>query len=178
MVENWVAIPGYEGNYEVSSEGRVRSLPGLLLTRSGWRWRKGQVLSRGKQGSTEYPSVNLYANSKGTNVRVHRLVAETFIGPCPVPGYEVCHGDGDIFNNAASNLRWDTRSSNQLDQVRHGTHPFAGIKECGRGHAFTPQNTFDNGKGGRGCHACRRWRYAHRDLTVRRSFAEWEAEKS
>ena len=39
MVEEWVAIPGYEGNYEVSNEGRVRSLPGLLLTRQGWRWR-------------------------------------------------------------------------------------------------------------------------------------------
>lgn len=43
-----------------------------------------------------------------------------FVGPCP-EGLEVCHLDGDPLNNRLSNLRYDTRSANNLDKVGHGT---------------------------------------------------------
>lgn len=53
------------------------------------------------------------------NVSVGRMVAETFIGPCP-SGMEVCHNDGDPNNNKVSNLRWDTHFENIQDAVRQG----------------------------------------------------------
>jgi len=51
---------------------------------------------------------------------VHRLVLETFVGPCP-EGMVCCHGDGDTANNALGNLRWDTQRGNLADRERHGT---------------------------------------------------------
>jgi hypothetical protein len=51
---------------------------------------------------------------------VHRVILETFVGPCP-PGMECCHADGDPANNRLSNLRWDTRKGNMADAMRHGT---------------------------------------------------------
>jgi hypothetical protein len=53
---------------------------------------------------------------------VHRIVLEAFVGPCP-EGMECCHNDGNPRNNNVTNLRWDTRSANQMDSVRHGTKP-------------------------------------------------------
>lgn len=47
--------------------------------------------------------------------RIHRLVLEVFIGPCP-EGMEACHGDGNRANNRLDNLRWDTRSANENDK--------------------------------------------------------------
>lgn len=52
--------------------------------------------------------------------RVHRIVLETFVGPCP-DGMEGCHNDGNPINNRVDNLRWDTRASNRADMLVHGT---------------------------------------------------------
>ncbi len=52
--------------------------------------------------------------------RVHRVVMEAFVGPCP-DGMEVCHGDGDPMNARLDNLRYDTRKANHADKKRHGT---------------------------------------------------------
>lgn len=68
-------------------------------------------LSRG------YPYVSL---SGGRKRPVHRIVAETFHGPCP-PGMEAAHQDGVRTNVRADNLRWDTRKGNLADRVAHGT---------------------------------------------------------
>ena len=51
---------------------------------------------------------------------VHRLVLETFVGPCP-PGMESCHGPGGSSDNRVLNLRWDSRQANSDDQDLHGT---------------------------------------------------------
>lgn len=50
---------------------------------------------------------------------VHRLVLESFVGPCP-PGQEACHNDGNTANNCVNNLRWDTHLANIADTDRHG----------------------------------------------------------
>jgi hypothetical protein len=57
----------------------------------------------------------------GTHIRrrVHQLVLDAFVGPCPI-GFEACHADGVRRNNALSNLRWDTPENNWLDRKRHG----------------------------------------------------------
>jgi hypothetical protein len=58
---------------------------------------------------------------KGTKTLVHRLVLETFLGPCP-EGMECCHNNGNSLDNRLSNLRWDTHVSNLADRKKHGTY--------------------------------------------------------
>ena len=125
MTETWRPISGYEGFYEVSDDGRVRSVDRTVWCKpSDYRPAhhksyKGSALPQytSKDGRR---SVNLHRNNKHKTVRVCRLVAEAFIGPCP-NGMECCHNDGDSQNNVPSNLRWDTRRGNSDDTLRHGT---------------------------------------------------------
>lgn len=108
------------------------------------------------------PCLVLYrGDGTKANCRVHQLIALTFLGPCP-PGLEVCHNDGNPANNHIGNLRYDTQSENELDKVRHGTHPEANRTHCDSGHEFTEQNSMwrygkggkANGKKYRKCKAC------------------------
>jgi len=71
---------------------------------------------------------------------IHQLVAEAFLGPRP-EGMDVAHWDGKPGHNAASNLRYASRSENQLDMRRHGTHLNGRKTHCKHGHEFTPENT-------------------------------------
>ena len=88
-------------------------------------------------------------------------VLEAFVGPCP-PGLEACHGNDVADDNRLENLRWDTRTENQLDRVRNGIHPGANKTHCKRGHEYTPENTMiqrkANGNTGRVCRECDRAR--------------------
>jgi len=120
MKENWKNIKGYEGLYQVSDHGRVRSLDRVVSYRTGGRrnW-KGKVrkLSVSTAG---YLCVNLYKNGTPKPYSVHRLVALTFLGPCP-KGLEVRHGVGGILDNTPKNLQYGTRSENYKDRIRDGT---------------------------------------------------------
>lgn len=102
----WKPIQGYEGFYEVSSEGRVRSLRG----------KKPRLLNINKTVAG-YPHVGLVKRVDGLRRRfwysVHRLVAAAFIGPCP-DGYVVNHKDEDKANNLVSNLEYVTRRENNV----------------------------------------------------------------
>lgn len=115
MQEQWRAVPGYEGRYEVSDQGRVRSLPGRQA---------GRVLKPGRQ-SQGYRSVVLYDGSspkKPKSHLVHSLVISVF-GPLrPSPQHEVNHKDMDKDNNQISNLEWVTGSENIKHAVANGTH--------------------------------------------------------
>lgn len=128
--ESWLPYPGWPG-YEVSDVGRVRSswgagkVPGVGKgTRSmGCPW---WILAPGTLKSG-HQSVSLTKDRKTKSVRVHQMVMQAFVGPCPL-GLEVCHNDGNPANNVLSNLRYGTQSSNQIDRVRHGRHPIAKLK--------------------------------------------------
>lgn len=113
----WRPVVGYEGLYEVSSTGLVRSVD--RVTRHGRRW-KSRMMSMSKI-SDGYWSVKLYKNGRGKTKMVSHLVAEAFLGPRPA-GYDVCHCDGSRTNNSVANLRYDTRSGNLQDRRIHGTH--------------------------------------------------------
>ena len=119
-LERWKWISGYEGRYEISDLGRIRSHFG--------RGRIMTPVGRKTYGTDRIAAyfVGLCKDGKMRTPLIHRLVLETFIGPCP-EGLEGCHGDGDPGNNRLSNLRWDTRSSNAQDSIHHGTKP-VGIK--------------------------------------------------
>jgi hypothetical protein len=109
--ERWLPVPDYEGLYEVSDMGQVRSLPrrntagGILRLQPDGRGYRRAFLSR---------------NGVVKTVKVHRLVAAAFIGPCP-EGQEVRHGPGGSSDDRAVNLSYGTAQQNVHDKYRDGT---------------------------------------------------------
>jgi DNA-binding XRE family transcriptional regulator len=99
--EVWLAIPGYEGLYEASSEGRIRSLP-----RSRTR---GHILKQ--KTNFGYALVDLSSGGKVKTKRVSRLVLEAHVSVCP-RGTEACHGANGKSDNSLRNLVWGTHSEN------------------------------------------------------------------
>ena len=143
--ESWRPVLGYEGLYEVSDLGRVRSIP-----RPGTR---GGVMRT-------WPNIHGYLSAglrrdgcPNTQFNVHALVAEAFIGPRPADA-QVRHFDGDQRNNAASNLLYGTQSENELDKVRHGRNRNSAKAECPHGHPYDKGNTIWRATGGRRCRTC------------------------
>jgi NUMOD4 motif/HNH endonuclease len=121
-MEEWRAVVGWEGLYEVSSEGRVRSLD-RQDTRRGSHGRKGRVLKVVLCKGKPYLSVSLSCDGKRSPRYVHQLVADAFRGPRP-EGLETRHLDGDHQNNREENLLYGTSKENHADTVRHGRwHP-------------------------------------------------------
>lgn len=119
-------------NYAVSDLGRIRSRG---------RWGTSMIM-RPKRNGSGHCSVTLCKIVPGIGkvhkrMSVHVLVLEAFVGPRP-PGMEACHDpDPNPTNNRLSNLRWDTKSANQRDSVRHGTH------RCRNGRKIRPEDIPD-----------------------------------
>jgi len=121
----WKPIPGYETSYAASTEGRIRSLERIVTyTRRDGRCVERKYLSKTlKPGlnSRGYEIVSLCdADNRHHTRAVHRLVLETFVGP-KQPGQECRHLDGNIRNNALTNLCWGTAAENMADKIAHGT---------------------------------------------------------
>lgn len=149
--EEWRPAVGFEGRYEVSDLGRVRS----LLPTSGTNGGRRRGAPDGVLKPT--PSGKYYTVSLGRrNTRtVHTLVLEAFVGPCP-EGLEACHNNGDHADNTLGNLRWDTRSENAKDKTRHGTNPNALKTSCPAEHEYDDENTGIRPDGSRYCKKCAR----------------------
>lgn len=121
MKEIWKPVVGYEGRYEVSNLGRVRSKTRhwQQRSRSGsyYEYRKiGRMLKPGVS-SNGYPTVTLGRRNSKT---VHSLVAAAFIGPCPRE-QEVRHKNGVRSDPRVANLEYGTRTENIKDAIKHGT---------------------------------------------------------
>jgi hypothetical protein len=158
MLETWRAVVGHEGLYEVSSLGKVRSLPRTYQRANGSTVHlKGKVLRPWRDASSGYSRVCLSDNGKDYLERIHRLVAIAFLGP-GADGEVVRHKNGDATNSSAENLEWGTESDNQFDKVRHGRHHAAAKTVCPRGHELREPNLRASvaARGWRGCLACKR----------------------
>ena len=107
-MEKWKNVVGFEGVYEVSNAGRVRTM------------KTGHIKKLTISKSDGRPFLLLWKDNIYKVSRVGRLVLFAFRGP-PPSGHECCHNDGDPQNNRLSNLRWDTAAANQRDRVKHGT---------------------------------------------------------
>jgi hypothetical protein len=147
--EEWRDILGHP-HYEASTLGRIRSLDRNVPWRNTTRFIRGRILT----GSLNTLGRRQVRVTGGELVQVHRLVALAFMGPCPV-GMEVCHNDGNHLNNVVTNLRYDTRSQNQLDRVRHGNHHNASKTHCLRNHLLAGENLRIDPTGRRVCRACK-----------------------
>lgn len=153
--ESWLPVVGYEGLYEVSDLGRVRSLDRVKARKGGQSWyvlpgRYLKLLS----DRHAYRRVSLYRESRAAGGRaaacgyfVHRLVAMAFLG---TPGHEqtdVNHRDCNPSNNTLGNLEWATRKENMVhasvNGLLDGTHAsisdedVAAIREMGVSRLYT-----------------------------------------
>lgn len=106
--EIWKPVVGFEGHYEVSSLGRVRSATTLKVL-SPFKSRNGYIVA------------TFSVDRKRKKLSVHRMVCEAFVGPAPSKDHEVRHGDGVRSNNRQDNLVWGTAAENAADRVTHGT---------------------------------------------------------
>ncbi|TAL42380.1 MAG: hypothetical protein EPN91_08350 [Salinibacterium sp.] len=149
----WRPVVGFEGRYEVSSDGRVRTVSHEL-----------------KQSGTgrDYLAVSLgHGRGQGKamkKVSVHRLVALAFHGPPPTPKHEVNHKDTNKKNNAANNLEWMTKSQNAKHAYANGcrSKPRRRKSHCANGHPLTDETTYVSPRGKRSCRECNRIRDAGR----------------
>ena len=122
MSERWLPVVGFEGFYEVSDAGRVRSLDRVI-----WFERKGRPMRRTLVGQILTPCVHTHGyaqivlskDGEHTTRLIHAVVLEAFVG-APPEGMEGCHEDNDKWNNCLSNLRYDTHLENSRDRIRHG----------------------------------------------------------
>ena len=129
-MEQWKAIPGYEGSYEASNLGRIKSVEGKRTINSRcnrvWKERilKLHLTRRGGKKTTFNQMVSLWKDGKFKQLLVARLVAMTWC-----EGYKedltVNHIDGNPLNNKAENLEWVTQSENMRHAFRTGLNPGA-----------------------------------------------------
>lgn len=153
--ERWAPVLGYEGFYEVSDAGRVRSLDRIIAWNGTSKLVTGRIL-RGAQLADGKRRVPLCRDGGYVNRLVHVLVLEAFVGPRP-PGLLACHNNDVPTDNRLDNLRWDTPSSNQYDKVAHGNHYQTHKTHCPLGHALVVPNLSQRKwetTGRRSCRSC------------------------
>lgn len=112
--ERWLPIPSYEGLYEASDFGRIRSLPRATTS--------GRILHPSPRDKNGRLKVSLSKNGKIKYCDVAVLVAITFIGP-HLPGQQVRHGPAGVKDNSVTNLCYGSAKDNQRDRLRDGTWP-------------------------------------------------------
>ena len=123
MIEIWKEIQDYEGLYEVSNLGRVKSLP-----KARYKIPKETILTPRKH---PYKFVNLSKDSKVSTKSIHRLVANAFI-PNPNNKPVINHIDCNPSNNNVSNLEWATSLENQMHSRKLGRYKLSDIKSSER----------------------------------------------
>lgn len=155
--EEWRPVLGYEGRYEVSNYGKVKSIPRLVTGRNGVTQRVAGGMKKPTANLDGHFQTMLYRDNKYKRVYVHQLVLVAFVGPRP-DGMVGCHNDGNPANNHVSNLRWDTIKSNAQDMIKHGQNFYRNKKNCNRGHILSFPNLVPSRakNGHRSCLACQR----------------------
>lgn len=118
--ELWKDVTDYEGLYQISSHGRVKS----------FAWGKEKIIKQHAE-SSGYSQVTLRKNNKRKHFLVHRLVAKEFL-PNPKLYKEVNHKDVDKSNNFVDNLEWCSRRENIMHSIKMGRHCLENLKLGGR----------------------------------------------
>lgn len=135
--ETWSPVIDFEGLYEVSSLGRIKSI--CKVIKRVYRGTQSNYVNSEKvlkpwPATNGYLCISLRKNGKTFVFRLHRIVAESFMGRCP-KDMEVCHNNGIRNDTSLKNLRFDTRSNNHRDKINHQTdnrghrHPLSRLSE-------------------------------------------------
>lgn len=118
MDEIWKDIPGYEGLYQVSNLGKVKSLERTVVSKTNVVKRVHERIKKPVIDEHGYCTVSLYKNNKERILFVHRIVLAAFVGPCP-EGMQVNHIDCNPCNNCLTNLEYVTPSENIQHSYKH-----------------------------------------------------------
>jgi hypothetical protein len=168
-MESWRWVPGYEGSYEVSDMGHVRSfrLPGgnAELRRSKPRALAGSINPQSGYHFTALANDDDPAHP--WSVKIGTLVLLAFVGPRP-QGAIIRHLNGNKLDNRLENLRYGTPKENAQDALAHGHYKGATKTHCNRGHPLSGDNVYAH-RGTRTCRACHR-------LHTRASYAQVKEE--
>lgn len=135
--ERWKDVVGFEGRYQVSNKGRIRSVRIVTNCPNSNLPPIVKMLRPNVNKKNGYMSIGVFKDGKYIRCYVHRLVLEAFVGPCP-DGMEARHfPDQNKLNNNLSNLQWGTKSQNRgRDREIDGTanigerHGMSKLKEC------------------------------------------------
>lgn len=127
MIEKWKPVKGYEGLYEVSSLGRIKSLSKRVDSGKCHRSYPEKILKPGKDSKGYLRVVLSDYNHKSHTYKLHRLVAEAFI-PNPKKLPEVNHIDGNKANDSVDNLEWIGRSDNLKHAYKNALKSVKGAK--------------------------------------------------
>jgi hypothetical protein len=130
MVEEWRAVPGWEGLYEVSDQGRVRSLDRIVVQQARFgmieRFAPGRIMAIGKDAKG-YRQCRLFNAGVSRHFHVHVLVLMAFVGPRP-DGWVGDHINGVCDDNRPENLRWVSYRDNARNRFApRGENPHVGI---------------------------------------------------
>ena len=117
--ERWRPLPGWQGYYEVSDQGRVRSIDRVVTDKNGKAMTFRGRVRVASLDTDRYLSVSLCRDSKCESRRVHVLVALAWIGPRP-EGMETRHGENGKLDNSLANLCYGTPEENVADKIRDG----------------------------------------------------------
>lgn len=124
MKETWKDIPGYEGFYQISNLGTVKSLERTVCSASSsvkTRNLKERVIVHHLSGdSTKYPTVTIQKDGKKQKFKIHLLLLELFKGKRPSPDHVARHLNDDPMDFSLSNLEWGTQSQNMKDKFKNG----------------------------------------------------------
>lgn len=189
MMEEWKDIEGYEGLYQVSNLGKVKSLSRIIIRSNGRQHTVKEKYIKQFQDKCGYMVAYLCKCGKKSNCRVHRLVANAFI-PNLKNKPQVNHKDGNKTNNNVNNLEWCTNGENQIHAFQYGLNHhtrisgydnsqskeiimcdlqgneikrFGSIKEAGRKMKIQDTNIINVAKRKKSCNTAGGyiWRYAN-----------------
>ncbi len=123
IMEEWKDIPEFEGIYQVSNLGRIRSLDRTFISKKDKRtWHIAGTIGTPALKSTGYPHKRFKHNGFIKGYIIHRLIAQLFI-PNPLNLPEVNHKDGIKTNNKVDNLEWVTQRENMRHAAKSGLLP-------------------------------------------------------
>lgn len=119
MEEIWKDIKGFEGHYQISNYGNVKSLERFVDSSRGLLKKNEQINKHWVDSHTGYKRIKIYKDKKEYRFYIHRLIAQAFI-PNPENKREVNHIDGDKLNNSIENLEWNTPKENIQNAILRG----------------------------------------------------------
>lgn len=132
MKEKWKDIPSYEGHYQVSNLGRIKSLEKVIINVNGIKHKRKSRILKPYKDSKGYLCVDLRLDNKRFNARVHRMVGICFIkNPNKYP--QINHINGIKTDNNVQNLEWCTNKQNCIHAHQNNlTNPARGVNHGSR----------------------------------------------